>query len=104
MEQLNFINEEGRTPLGEAIVNCNIKKVEKLLNKGADPNFTMKNNITPLHLVAMRYNKNVISETEPLLKIAKLLVKFGVNTSAICIYENRECDQFFNILLEIKEK
>ncbi|XP_023318093.1 serine/threonine-protein phosphatase 6 regulatory ankyrin repeat subunit A-like [Trichogramma pretiosum] len=56
MVQVDAQDNEGRTPLHEAIDKGNIKLVEILLRRGARPNLADNKKLTPLHAICKRKN------------------------------------------------
>ena len=71
-----------KIPLVEACYYGNVQAVETLLNNGADPNYSIRDNWTPIE-AAM----NGTASEEDCFKIMKLLVEHGANVDG---YESTE--------------
>ncbi|CAB0029330.1 unnamed protein product [Trichogramma brassicae] len=54
MVQVDAQDNEGQTPLHEAMFNGNINLVEILMRRGANPNLADDNGYTPLHILCLR--------------------------------------------------
>ncbi|XP_014232795.1 ankyrin-3-like [Trichogramma pretiosum] len=62
--QVDAVDKEGRTPLQVALAYDNIKMVEFLLRRGANPNLADTEGLTPLHIICKKFH----NEPEELLK------------------------------------
>ncbi len=71
---INFINQDGYSPLIYAIVKQNLKIIELLLKQGADTELKAKNGYTAFHYAAESSAKNE--------EIFKILLKYNANIEA----------------------
>ena len=80
---VNLKDDDGDTPLGNAVYNLAPEIVEYLLKKNADVKLKNKEGITPLmtFLKSFRVKWGGKTSSEDLKKIAKLLVDFGADVN-----------------------
>lgn len=71
---VNAKDESGKTALQNAVSNCEVSMVRKLLHYGADPNVKDASSYTPLHLAAMQWSSSA--------QMVKVLLKYGARINA----------------------
>ncbi|CAB0030886.1 unnamed protein product [Trichogramma brassicae] len=106
MVQVDAQDNEGRTPLHEAIFNGNINLIEILLRKGASPNLADNNKLTLLHAICERKNgddglmKRFFEINDDLNQLVEVDAKNEKGSTPLHLALSHGCKKLYELLLK----
>lgn len=89
---INKVNNEGKTALHIAVMEGTAANVQRLLEKGADPNIQDNDGNTPLQALIRHHNSQRVVESPYILNVISLLKKAGADDMLINRYGDTAAD------------